>query len=133
MKLTIVLLAALAAIGCGRTEPEATDTKPSVAVDNAAADNTQKNERDRQPSAQTSGDQAENESDRTITARVRQGVIKGDDISVTGKNVKIITVDGVVTLRGPVKTAKEKTDIATVAKQVDGVKRVDNQLEIASN
>jgi osmotically-inducible protein OsmY len=46
--------------------------------------------------------------------------------------VKIITNDGIVTLRGPVKSEKEKVDIEAKAKQVSGVKRVDNQLEIAS-
>ena len=59
-------------------------------------------------------------------------MVAGDDISMAGKNVKIITVDGVVTLRGAVKTEREKTEIAGVARKVDGVKRVDNQLEIAA-
>jgi osmotically-inducible protein OsmY len=48
-------------------------------------------------------------------------------------NVKIITVDGVVTLRGPVKSADEKTHIESLAQQATDVKRVDNQLEIAAN
>jgi hyperosmotically inducible protein len=125
MKYLMVVLAACAAMSC--TKPD------SAAPDETAADNTKKNERDQHAPGLTSGDQPENDSDRTITKLVRQGVVKGDDISVEGKNVKIITIDGVVTLRGPVKTAKEKMDIATVAKQTDGVKRVDNQLEIASN
>lgn len=56
-----------------------------------------------------------------------------DALSVNGKNVKIITRDGVVTLRGPVKTDKEKAEIASIAKSVDGVKSVDNQLEVATN
>jgi len=50
-----------------------------------------------------------------------------------GKNVKIITREGVVTLRGPVKTAAEKTQIGTIATETKGVKRVENQLEIAAN
>ena len=49
------------------------------------------------------------------------------------KNIKIITIDGVVTLRGPVKSEKEKTDIGAKAQQVAGVKRVDNQLEVEVN
>jgi osmotically-inducible protein OsmY len=124
----IVVLAACAAMGC--TKPETTG---SAAADDTAADNTKKNERDQHAPGLTSGDQAENESDRTITQLVRQSVVKGDNISVAGKNVKIITQDGVVTLRGPVKTAQEKIDIAAVAKQTDGVKSVDNQLEVAAN
>ena len=49
---------------------------------------------------------------------------------MNAKNVKIITVDGVVTLRGPVKSAAEKAKLASVSKQTAGVKRVDDQLEI---
>jgi osmotically-inducible protein OsmY len=51
---------------------------------------------------------------------------------MNGKNVKIVTIDGVVTLRGPVASAREKKDIANLVKKVDGVKRVDNQLEVAA-
>jgi osmotically-inducible protein OsmY len=43
--------------------------------------------------------------------------------------VKIITRDGVVTLRGPVKDAREKATIVAMAKATAGVKRVDDQLE----
>lgn len=99
----------------------------------AAADNTAKNARDRDNNTLTPIDQKENETDLTITQKVRQGVIKRDDLSMTAKNVKIITADGVVTLRGPVDSANEKTAVGTIAKKVAGVKRVDNQLEIAAN
>ncbi len=59
--------------------------------------------------------------------------MKNDTLSVTAKNVKIITANAVVTLRGPVKNDKEKTDIVMIAQGTDGVKRVDNQLEVAAN
>jgi osmotically-inducible protein OsmY len=112
------------------------DAPKPTAADKAdepvAADNTGKNERDRKAEALTPMDQGENEADRTITQQIRSSVVKADDVSMNGKNVKIITVDGVVTLRGPVETAREKKDIAAIAKRVDGVKRIDNQLEIAS-
>jgi len=52
--------------------------------------------------------------------------------STNAKNVKIITNEGTVTLRGPVKSDKEKAEIEAKAKRVAGVKKVDNQLEIAS-
>jgi hyperosmotically inducible protein len=99
----------------------------------APADNTKVNERDRNTAALTPGDQGENEVDRTITQKIRQGVMKNDALSMTAKNVKIITAGSVVTLRGPVKSDKEKADIAAIATGTDGVKRVDNQLEIAAN
>jgi hypothetical protein len=62
----------------------------------------------------------------------QRGVLAQDDLSTTAKNVKVITEDGVVTLRGPVNSAQEKSEVAQLARQVSGVKTVDNQLEIAA-
>lgn len=119
MKSVVMLAIALAAIGC--------DQKGAP-----DADNTKKNERDKDPAALTAGDQGESEADRTVTQRIRQGVMKDDKLSITAKNVKIITINGVVTLRGPVNSDAEKTAIAAIAQGVAGVTRVDNQLEIAA-
>jgi hyperosmotically inducible protein len=96
------------------------------------ADNTGVNVRDRGGETKTSGDQSESEADRTITQNIRQAITADDSLSTNAKNVKIVTSDGTVTLRGPVKSEKEKADIEAKAKQVAGVKRIDNQLEIAS-
>jgi len=139
MKCTILIVLAMAAAACERSEgtkaEEAEEEAEKVdvkAAEPAAADNTEKNERDRKATALTPGDQGESEADRTITQRVRQGVVGHDGLSTTATNVKIITVDGVVTLRGPVKSAEERSTIESIAQRADGVKRVDNQLEIAS-
>jgi hyperosmotically inducible protein len=144
MKLPIILVTAfitLAAFGCKREdamEPSSeTQTAPAQQAakgpdDAVPADNTDKNERDRNSATLTPGDQGESEADRTITQQARQSVVAEDDFSMAAKNVKIITVDGVVTLRGPVENVREKTEIAAVVNKVQGVKRVDNQLEIAS-
>jgi osmotically-inducible protein OsmY len=98
-----------------------------------AADNTDKNERDRSAGAVTPSTQSESETDLKITRQIRQEVVGLDELSTSAKNVKIVTADGNVTLRGPVKSEKEKTDIARIAKGVSGVKQLDNQLEIAAN
>jgi hyperosmotically inducible periplasmic protein len=121
MSKKLILLAALvvAAAGCDKAQ--------------ADADNTKRNENDDKSGVLTAGDQGESEGDRKITQHVRQGVMGDDTLSMTAKNVKIITVNGIVTLRGPVNTEKEKTDIAAVAQRVEGVKRVDNQLEVKVN
>jgi osmotically-inducible protein OsmY len=58
-------------------------------------------------------------------------VVEDDSLSTSAHNVKIITVDGVVTLRGPVKSERERNAIAAKAKSVAGVKQVQNKLEIA--
>ena len=52
-------------------------------------------------------------------------------MSVNARNVKIITADGKVTLRGPVNTQEEKDAIDGIAKNVAGKDNVDNQIEVA--
>ena len=96
------------------------------------ADNSGKNVRDRQDSSRTPGDQSNNKSDLAITQAIRKAVVADKALSTNAHNVKIITTNGVVTLRGPVKTPEEKDTIGAKAKQVAGVKSVDNKLEIAS-
>ena len=95
-----------------------------------APDNTGRNVRDRSGTTLTPGDQSESEADRTLTQEIRRAVVADDSLSTTAKNVKIITVDGVVTLRGPVNSPHEKQVIAAKAQQIAGVNKVDNQLEV---
>jgi osmotically-inducible protein OsmY len=132
MKRAIMVCLLIAAAGCDKKGTNESDKNPATA-EQTAADNTDKNERDRNADALTPGDQGESEGDRTITQKIRQGVVAADALSMTAKNVKIITVDGVVTLRGPVKSAEEKTSIASIAQAATGVKKVENQLEVAAN
>ena len=124
------LVLAFLVVGCSKNEVSKNDQPSQTAA--VAADNSAQNVRDRNDATKTPGDQSENEADRTISQNVRQAVVADDSVSTNGKNVKIITVDGMVTLRGPVKSEKEKTSIGAKAQQVAGVKRVDNQLEIAN-
>ena len=123
------LILAFLVVGCSKNDMSKNEPSKPAAV---AADNSAQNERDRNDATKTAGDQAENEADRTISQNIRRAVVADDSVSTNGKNVKIITNDGTVTLRGPVKNDKEKTNIAAKAQQIAGVKRVDNQLEIAN-
>ena len=93
------------------------------------ADNTGKNVRDRDDQSETATDQSNNPADIKMTADIRKMVVGDDSLSMMAKNVKIITVDGVVTLRGPVETEKEKATIESHAKQ-GGAKKITNELEI---
>jgi osmotically-inducible protein OsmY len=97
------------------------------------ADDTARNERDRNDRTLTPMDQGSSAADRTITQDIRKAVVDNDELSTNAKNIKIITVDGVVTLRGPVKNDAEKTTVASIAHKASGVKRVDNQLEVERN
>jgi osmotically-inducible protein OsmY len=96
----------------------------------AAPDNTGRNERDSGGGTLTPMDQSENEADVTLTQQIRQAVVDDDALSTTAKNIKIITVDGVVTLRGPVDSEQERTRIVAKAEQLAGAKKVNNQLEV---
>lgn len=91
--------------------------------------NTGVNVRDRRSDAKTSFDQNENQADITITADIRKRVLE-TKMSVNAQNVKIITQNGKVTLRGPVQTADEKQAIESIAMEVAGNDKVDNLLEV---
>ena len=95
-----------------------------------AADNTARNVRDKDANVPTPVDQGESEADRTITQHVRKAVVDNDALSTNAHNVKIITQNGVVTLRGPVNTATEKATVVAMARSTPGVTRVDDQLEV---
>jgi hyperosmotically inducible protein len=98
-----------------------------------AADNSARNERDRSGETKTSFDQSNTKEDTQITASIRRAVMKDDSLSTTAKNVKIITENGVVTLRGPVKSEAEKDKIAELAKSAAGHMTVKNQLEVKNS
>lgn len=93
-------------------------------------DNSRMNARDRNGSTLTPMDQGSGEQDRRITQQIRQAVVKDGSLSFTAKNVKIITINGKVTLRGPVKTDAESAAIESAAKKVAGGGQVDNFLEV---
>lgn len=93
-------------------------------------DNTDKNERDRSGDTKTPGDQSNTPEDLKITQAIRQAVVKDESLTMTAKNVKIITAGGQVTLRGPVNSADEKMKIEKLAKTAAGEAKVDNQLEV---
>ena len=95
-----------------------------------AADNTAKNERDRSGNTKTSGDQSNSAEDIKLTADIRKAVVGDGSLSMTAKNIKIISANGVVTLRGPVKTAAEKTQIEKLARKAGGKAKIVNQLEV---
>lgn len=129
----VVPFALLAACSSeNRTDGRADTPQVSANAPTADADNSARNERDRSDSTLTPLDQGGSEADRDVTQLVRQRILDEDGFSVNAQNVKIITQDGVVTLRGPVATSEEKAQIAAITASANGVKRVDNQLEVES-
>jgi osmotically-inducible protein OsmY len=112
----------------GKVDPNAPASAESYGTD---ADNTRVNERDRESTALTPMDQGESAADRDMTQSIRKSVIADDSLSFTAKNVKIITRDGRVTLRGAVNNAAEKATIERSARELAGPKNVTNQLEVS--
>jgi osmotically-inducible protein OsmY len=120
MKRTLLAIASLSAL-----------TLATLAADDKKApDNTATNERDRSGETQTSGDQSNSSADLKITQAVRQALMRDSELSMTAKNIKVITANGQVTLRGPVKSVQEKAKINQLATSAAGGARIDNQLDV---
>jgi osmotically-inducible protein OsmY len=128
-KTTLLLSISLLVLGGYAGTAQAAEQTQSPPAQ-TAPDNTGRNVRDRSGATLTPGDQSESAADRTLTQRIRQAVVADDSLSMTAHNVKIITVNGVVTLRGPVNSAKEKATIDAKAQQIAGATKVKSQLEI---
>ncbi len=134
------LIFAMAILLAACSKKEADENRPGNArvtsgqpAANEQGDNTRMNQRDRNSDSVTPMDQANgSEADRNATAQIRREIVSDPKLSMMAKNVKIVTIGGVVTLRGPVKTAEERTEIAEKARQATGVKNVDNQIEITA-
>ena len=121
MKRTILILAGLSAFAL--TALAADDKKVNP-------DNTATNARDPSRQTKTSGDQSNSSADLKITQAIRRALMKDSDLSMTAKNIKVITANGQVTLRGPVKTAQEKAKIAQLARSAAGGAEIFDQLDV---
>jgi hyperosmotically inducible periplasmic protein len=136
LPLALIALAALClAGGCDQssTTPRnagANNTAP--ATPSADADNTGRNEVDRDLDTKTPAEDQSNASiDVRITAEIRRAIMDADTMSINAQNCKIVTdKSGVVTLRGPVDSQAEKDAIEAMAKGVAGVTSVVNELEV---
>jgi osmotically-inducible protein OsmY len=94
------------------------------------ADNTKVNQRDRNSNESTADQQKENRSDRDITQQIRKAIVKDKSLSSYAHNVKVITQNGMVTLKGPVRSEDEKMAVAAKAAEVAGQDKVTNQLDV---
>jgi len=104
---------------------DSTEQKPAP-----AADNTKINQRDQDKTEPTADQQKDNRSDREITRQIRESIMQDKSLSTYAHNVKIISQNGMVTLKGPVRTEEEKKTIEAKAAQVAGESKVTSQLDI---
>ncbi len=97
----------------------------------AAPDNSKVNARDRKPSQVTADQQKNNKTDLEITRDIRKALMADKSLSTYAHNVKVITRDGKVTLKGPVRSAEEKQTVETKAADVAGAANIINQVSVA--
>ena len=72
-----------------------------------------------------------NPADRAITQKIRKAIHADQTLSTYAHNIKIITQDGKVTLRGPVRSDDEKSALEAKAVSVAGQENVTNHLKVA--
>jgi len=96
-----------------------------------APDNTKTNTRDRDKASPTADQQKMNATDRDLAKRIRTALMKDKSLSTYAHNIKIVSQEGKVTLKGPVRSEEEKSAIETKALEVAGAGNVTNELEVA--
>ncbi|GAC1439432.1 MAG: hypothetical protein NVS1B11_19680 [Terriglobales bacterium] len=126
-RLVIWTLMAVALMFTGRTSLQAqTQSEGST----TPVDNTKTNARDREKNAPTADQQKDNRSDREVTREIRRSLVKDKALSSYAHNVKIITRDGQVTLKGPVRSDEEKRAVEAKATEIAGENKVISQLDV---
>jgi hyperosmotically inducible protein len=103
----------------------------SFSLQQEQPDNTKMNKADANKDATTADQQKMNPADRAITQKIRAEIMKDKSLSTYAHNVKIITQDGKVTLKGPVRTQEEKAAVEEKATTVAGDGNVTSQIQIA--
>ena len=95
-----------------------------------APDNTQTNMRDRSATEPTADQGSNQKSDREIMASIRKSIIADKSLSTYAHNIKVISANGKVTVKGPVRSDQESQNILDKASQVVGAGNVTNELSV---
>jgi osmotically-inducible protein OsmY len=103
---------------------------PAIAQSNAP-DNTRANKENASSDTRNADDQKENATDRDYAKRIRQSVMADKGLSTYAHNIKIVSVNGNVTLDGVVRSDEERNSIGSKAEAVAGHGHVVNELKIA--
>jgi osmotically-inducible protein OsmY len=126
-----VLAAGLLFGGCAFAGVQQSPQQDSATQANTPQpDNTKVNQRDRNANEPTADQQKSNPSDRDITQQVRKAIMEEKSLSTYAHNVKIITQNGMVTLKGPVRSEEEKKAIEAKAAEVAGGDKVTDEMDI---
>jgi hyperosmotically inducible periplasmic protein len=98
----------------------------------AQPDNTANNKGDNKKGAMTADNQKEATADRELAKKIRKSIVGDTSLSTYAHNVKVIVRDGMVTLKGPVKSEEEKTAVGARANNIAGADKVRNELTVKS-
>ena len=98
-----------------------------IAAAQVAPDNTKQNQ-DR--SAPTADQQKTNKSDRLMTQQIRKSIMADKSLSTYAHNIKVISQNGKVTLRGPVHSEDEKANVESKAAAVAGKENVSSYIDV---
>jgi osmotically-inducible protein OsmY len=105
----------------------------AAAQDNATkSDNTRTNQADRGNGDPTADQQKNNKSDRETTRQIRKALMADKALSTYAHNVKVISQNGTVTLKGPVRSEDEKKTVEAKAAEVAGASNVKDELTVAA-
>ncbi|MHB8108716.1 MAG: BON domain-containing protein [Syntrophorhabdaceae bacterium] len=66
-----------------------------------------------------------------MTQNIRRAIVKDKSLSTYAHNVKIITIGGMVTLKGPVRSEEEKRTVEGIAGQVAGKNKITSEIDVA--
>jgi osmotically-inducible protein OsmY len=94
------------------------------------ADNTKMNQGDQNVNRPTADQQKDSHSDLQITKQIRKSIVSDKSLSTYAHNVKIITQNGQVTLKGPVRSDDEKRTLEAKAAEVAGAGNVNDELNV---
>jgi hyperosmotically inducible protein len=126
----VLKIAQMSALACVLALATAYASAQDSSAQQPAPDNTKVNQRDRNKAEPTADQQKENQPDREIARKIRQSIVQDKTLSTYAHNVKIITQDGMVTLKGPVRSDEEKTAVEAKAAEIAGADKVTSQLEV---
>lgn len=121
-----VLFVGVLLLGCGSLVL----AQSSAAQSSPDADNTKVNQQDQNPNQPTADQQQNNRSDRDLTLQVRQAIISDKTLSTYAHNIKVITQNGQVTLKGPVRSEEEKSAVEAKAAAIAGDGKVTSELTV---
>lgn len=123
--LRIVLLGSLLLTTTAMVSAQQTGQQPPT-----PSDNTKVNERDRSDNQLTADQQKDNPSDRQLTQQIRRPIVQDNSLSTYAHNIKVISQNGKVTLKGPVPSEDEKRTLEAKANEIAGKDNVVSELSV---